>query len=744
MSIDVGRPFKAIQTTRDNVFGNYQFPANPMGFRPELTPMGSKQMEAFNRMSLAERFDQAFGISSGGRIDISAPWDKTATDMRLLDSLAPRVQNYMKTTILGELKDTDNDIFRTGIFRIEQRGSTRDVPVVEEELVFNQHDLGEVPVFGVAPGLTSQMEKSTGTSTRVGIRFQMERAFMKEPEGILTLLCYLRVVQLSVERWLLSCAWRAVLTACDQQSFVAAGHLGSQFGLPMSQSSFTAVMDYIVSIHGILCRENGLAALVNIATMLFMERGMTCTALAVPAGTIGMVSNMAFKSAKFLPVKTLDGSSANSILANKGVDFVNSLSQGIRIFESPFIPDQVQFHDPTKHVRAHMIYTVSTERCASTFNNPEKYRSDDTCPSIMDWADDDVTKVGGGKRNLVASMPIFDQMGDLNQYGKTVFAELLSAGSYVDRVTKYYGAQSTERDFFLACMALRGAKLPATNWFRQLADGNAPGEFTKKDALELVDCDIPWLTGVLGVRADMWASCSSVAFANTEGGLGTIYVTDPEASSWFDDDRGIYTAAPVFRASVFLGARAASRIIIFPNTMRRELKNGGRNHVFDATNTDALERLKTDPEFDPGWMCLPLMPGEDPWGAYPYLPLEGSLPPELDKSIDIRAVRKVAWSTFEMGAMYGWSTPQAIDMNRPFAGMVSASTGARSIPIAMRAHSYYPSVDQHDLRNERGRLRRGKEPLVPGYPGLSRDCVGLSCSPVVEPPGGVPLGTVSF
>jgi hypothetical protein len=746
-----------------NVFGDYQFPANPMGFRPELTPMGSKQLQDMNRMSLSERFDQAFGLTPGGRIDVSAPWDKTATDMRLLDSLAPRVQNFMRTTIMGQLKETDNDVFRLGIFRVEERGSIRDVPVVEEEMVFNQHDLQEVPVFGVAPGLTSQMEKSTGMSTRVGIRFQMERAFMKEPEGIMVLLSYLRVVQLAVERWLLSCAWRAILTACDQRSFVAAGHIGAQFGLPMSQSSFTSVMDYIVQVHGILCRENGLAALVNIATMLFMERGMACTALAVPAGTIGMVSNMAFKNAKFLPVKTLDGSSPNSILANKGMDFVNQLSQGVRIFESPFIPDQTQFHDPTKHIRAHLIYTVATERCASTFNNAEVYQSDDTVPGVMDWQDDDVSMIGGGKRNLVASLPIWGEAGALNDTGATWFEKIIDpvggdddkarANAFKAAVTAYYTKENAVEYIFFASAintAITDEKLPETNWFSMRwrgVEAAKNSEFTKDDAMELIGANIPWLTGVLAVRADMWAACSSVAFATTDGGLGTIYVTDPEASSWFDDDRGVYTAAPVFRASVFLGARASQRIIIFPATMRRELVNGGKNHVFDATDRAKLDLLRSDPDFDPGWMCLPLEPGEDPWGANPYLPLEGNLPAEIDKSRDPRDKKlpPPAWKSCPLGEMYGWGPGKVVDPSAPFASMVSASTGARSVPIAMRAHSYYATVDPiTKVRNRRGRIRRGKEPLVPGYPGLSRDCVGFSCNAVVEPPGGVPHGSICF
>lgn len=910
---DVQRPFRERISRENRILGEHVYPSNPIGFNPTLTPAGMQVMEKWGTMDLQQRFDQAFGVLSGGEIDISSRWDKTAIDMRLLDSLPSIMGKTQSVEILGRLRDSDNDIFKLGIFGIDEVDSVRRLPNTHEVMTFNAADLVEVPVFGVAPGLTSQSSKSTGITTRVGIRFQMEREFMREPEGLMTLISYLTVVHLAVERWLLACAWRAVLSACDQGDVVR-GHLGYQFGLPMSRSSITHVLDHVMRVTGILAYKNGLASLINIVSTLFAERGLVCSALAVPAGTLRMVANMAFEQSQFLPVKTLDKSDINSILANNGKDFVNHMNQGVRVFESPLIPADGEFHDPTYFIRGNMTYATITERAAHTFNN-EDYESDDAVPSIMDWSQDVVSLLGGGKK-AVLNMPIFDEDGDINDAGMDTFDALFSEefGSgrafpttpedAKKRLAKWYGKKGvTEMNFFVK--RLRAARddneLPANNWFvrflgvmdlqggrndmnqggaldvdsfvdahinsripssagdeeraeiednkdlaemlaqwrndlprmsrlssgsscvvdlparalyalrhnasrdndaisdlRSYFDGRerkAPAVmtdvpnsaaieleeldkflaasknqnlkrigrvlsaaqrvldssgnvmqtigdvfFTRQEVEQLIDANVPIPFGALCVRAEQWGACSAVAFANSGGQIGSITMCNPSSPSWMNDDAGIYTCAPTFRAATLLKATAHKNIIIVPGVLRRALINGGANHVFNASDPEQVQALASDAEFDPGWMLLPLRPGEDVFVK--YLPLAGQYPIEIeDRKPGTES--KLMYSSAEMADIYRW-TMRMYDTQRPFNAMVSTSTSAANIAVASRAHCYHATSTQGGLRNPRGRYRPGTCPGPPPYNGLRADFCGESCRPIEFPQGGIPLNSIAF
>ncbi len=917
---DVQRPFRERISRENRILGEHVYPANPIGFNPTLTPAGMQLKERWGAMDLQQRFDQAFGVLSGGEIDISGRWDKTAIDMRLLDSLPSRMGRTQSVEILGRLRESDNDIFKLGIFRVDEVASVRDLPSTHEVMTFNAADLVEVPVFGVAPGLTSQSSKSTGITTRVGIRFQMEREFMREPEGLLTLISYLTVVHLAVERWLLACAWRAVLSACDQGDIVR-GHLGYQFGLPMSRSSITHVLDHVMRVTGILAYKNGLASLINIVSTLFAERGLVCSALAVPAGTLRMVSNMAFEQSQFLPVRTLDKSDVNSILANNGKDFVNHMNQGVRVFESPLIPADGEFHDPTYFIRGMMTYATITERAAHSFNGVD-YQSDDAVPSIMDWSQDAVSMLGGGKK-AVLNMPIFDEDGNINSAGMDTFDALFTSGfasarqfpraaiDAKDRLAKWFGKKGvTEMNFFLRRLreARDSGDLPAENWFVKFLnvhdavapDAGAPDAggvdaagsldvdafiddhhsgrvpagadeqarevarekaeiaqmlaewrndlprmsrlsrghscvtdlparallalvmtakgvdkdavrrlrsyfdsrervvpavmtdvfdsakteiaalmkflkesgnktlrdcatvltkaqqildekdgpttdldtvfFTRADVEQLIDANVPLPFGALCVRAEQWGACSAVAFANSGGSVGSITMCNPSSPSWMNDDAGIYTCAPTFRAATLLHATAHKNIIVVPGVLRKALINGGTNHVFNACDPEQLQALATDAEFDPGWMLLPLVPGEDV--NVKYLPLAGQFPIEIeDRKPGTES--KLMYSSAEMADIYRW-TMGMYDPNRPFNAMVSTSTSAANFAVASRAHCFYSTSMPNGLRNCRGRYRPGACPGPPPYNGLRADFCGESCKPIEVPQGGIPLNSIAF
>ena len=153
-------------------------------------------------------------------------------------------------------------------------------------LIFNTHQLDEVPETGVVRFVTNNYEEWVSNIPRRGIGFLMENGFLMTPTGLLHYGMSVKQIQNAT-----------INTACTQAIYTilatkASNNWYETFGVPPSKQQLNSLFEYECGLWAILSEENGIERLQDMAAEIISYRGVKPDVLIVSEGSSRTYKNM--------------------------------------------------------------------------------------------------------------------------------------------------------------------------------------------------------------------------------------------------------------------------------------------------------------------------------------------------------------------------------------------------------------------------------------------------------------------